>query len=195
MSDYLAKGEHIRRLAACPGYAVSNLGNIYHVYPNGRLKRLKQSVGKRGYMKITVSNYKTMAVHREVAKAFLPAPLFPGMTVNHKNGIKTDNRVENLEWMTQQENTLHGLYVLGRQIHPVMAVDKDGTIVAVAASLNQLDTIGFNHRIVSKCLRNKLKTHKGCTFRRLTIQQYNTYVGRHFCIGHKIRYDYGKNSQ
>lgn len=193
MSDYLAKGEHIRRIAKCPDYAVSNLGNVYHVFPNGSLKRLKSGVGNNGYKIVRLGNITTISIHRQVAKAFLPAPMFPNMTVNHKNGNKTDNRACNLEWMTQQENTLHGHYVLGRRIQPVMAVDKDGRIVAVAASFQQLGVAGFKQSCVSDFFAGTYKKHHGCTFRRLSIEEYNSYVGQHFCLGHKIMYNYGKN--
>lgn len=191
MSDYLAKGEHIRRIAYS-NFAVSNLGNVYHVYPNGRLKRLKVGKGKNGYLMVRLCNKKTITIHREVAKAFLPAPMLPNMTVNHKNGIKTDNRIENLEWATRQENVLHSIYMLGKRCQPVMALDADRSVVAVAASLHQLEVTGFNNRMVSACLNEKRKTHRGCTFRRLSIQEYNSYVGRHFCLGHKIMYAHGQ---
>ena len=190
MSDYLAKGEHIRRIAACPDYAVSNLGNVYHVYACGRLKRLKVGIGKSGYIIVRLGHKTTLNVHREVAKAFLPAPMFPNMTVNHKNGKKTDNRIENLEWMTRQENIMHSIYVLGNKCQPVIAYGADKRIVAVAASLMQLEVIGFKHEKVCACLYGKRKKHHGCTFRRLSIQEYNSYVGRHFCLGHKIMYNY-----
>lgn len=193
MSNCLAKGEHIRRIATCPNYYVSNLGNVYHLKENGKLKRLKGGVGKNGYHIVRLSNLTTIIVHREVAKAFLPAPMFPKMTVNHKNGNKTDNRACNLEWLTTQENVLHGFYVLGRRIQPVIAYNSRGHIVAVAASLHQLGEKGFLHSSVSDCLTGKLKTHHGCRFRRLSVAEYNNYVGQHFCIGHKIMYDYGKN--
>lgn len=52
-------------------------------------------------------------INRFVLMAFLGLPA-PGQECNHKNGIKTDNRVENLEWLTKSENSLHACRVLGK---------------------------------------------------------------------------------
>jgi hypothetical protein len=53
-------------------------------------------------------------VHRLVAEAFFGPTV--GMDVNHKNGVKDDNRVENLEWCTRQQNLQHSMRVLGNGI-------------------------------------------------------------------------------
>jgi hypothetical protein len=86
---------------------VSNLGNIksYAKYKKGRI--LYQQVGIWGYYYTWLLD-KSKSVHRIVAKAFVPNPDHK-KCVNHINGIRTDNRVENLEWVNHSENKMHGI--------------------------------------------------------------------------------------
>lgn len=70
----------------------------------------KQRLTKYGYLTVYLSiskKYKHYFVHRLVAKFFISDSPTKKHTVNHKNGIKTDNRVENLEWVTHSENLKH----------------------------------------------------------------------------------------
>lgn len=82
-----------------------------HIYSSKSKKFISERTTNRGYNVVNLSidgKCKTFSVHRLIAQAYIPNPNnFP--TVNHKNGIKTDNRIENLEWVTFSENIIHAM--------------------------------------------------------------------------------------
>ena len=87
-----------------PGYYITEDGRVFSD-KQSKLKELKLSKNKYGYLRI-VLNRVSRDIHRLVAKAFIPNPQNK-KEVNHINGIKNDNRLENLEWATSSENRQH----------------------------------------------------------------------------------------
>lgn len=88
-------------------YAVSDAGGVMSMdYKGSGLPGLLKAGSCRGYATVEIGHGKRYTVHRLVAAAFLGARP-AGMQINHKNGIKSDNRLENLEYCTQSENMKH----------------------------------------------------------------------------------------
>ncbi len=151
-----------------PRYQVSNQGRVR----NKRTHEIKSAhYDNDGYLKVTLMNImngnkKTSrkTVHRLVAESFLGGP-HPDLQVNHKNGVKDDNRVVNLEWCTGSENVKHA-YATGIRkpsggrgpIRPVIVTELN----TVYPNLHECaKAIGSNSGNLSHYLHENKDTIKG----------------------------------
>lgn len=101
--------EEIWKNTEYDGYMVSSLGRVSH---NGRILSSMQRNHKYNSVMVERNPDKRVYVHRLVAKTFIPNPENK-RDVNHKNGNTKDNRLENLEWTTHKENSVHARDILG----------------------------------------------------------------------------------
>ena len=87
-------------------YTVKYDGSVWSDYRGGR--RLKAGLGGNGYLTVSYHGTTTKSVHVLVAEKYIPNPL--GLpTVNHMDGDKTNNRVDNLEWASYAGNNKHAV--------------------------------------------------------------------------------------
>lgn len=147
-------------------YSVSSMGRVRSNRSGKYLST--NSLAGAGYVKVDFSmngNKTQTTMHRAVAEAFIERPDGAG-EVNHINGVKTDNRVENLQWVTRSENVMHGYYQLGNNVNPVIAEPKEGNgpslhFKSVCAAGEQ----GFNTSHIYACLRGDYAQYKGYIWR------------------------------
>jgi hypothetical protein len=101
----------VKEVPGFPGYFVDKQGAIYSTRKSGgELVPRKLSLTSTGYYRIGLNgpnkNVKRIYAHRIVAMTHIPNPKKLEI-VNHKNGVKTDNRVANLEWTDAKGNAKH----------------------------------------------------------------------------------------
>ena len=96
-------GEEWKTLFFDNGYKVSNLGRLR----NKKTKVIaKGTIKKNGYVDVSVNN-QNYRLHRLVLQTWCPNEDYEELTVDHINGNRSDNRLENLRWATREENTVY----------------------------------------------------------------------------------------
>lgn len=100
---------------------IAGHNGVYAISIEGVVKNIrrdwivKPKLHHTGYYMVGLSRDNKQAqhlLHRLLAKAFKDVPNSDNLVVNHKNGVKTDNRLDNLEWCTYVENARHSINVL-----------------------------------------------------------------------------------
>lgn len=164
-------------------YEVSNLGRVKSLpkmhgnrYWNFSLI-LKENIAYNGYSGVFLQKNKKStrkSLHRLVAESFIPNPNnLP--QVNHKDGNKLNNRVDNLEWCSQSENQIHSRK-LGLQKNlkgkdspsskKILQYDKFGNFIAEHICIKETaEKFGITSGTLSNCLRGKRKTAGGYVWR------------------------------
>lgn len=150
-------------------YKISSHGKVW----NSTKKRYLKGTITNGYHTVGLpvdNGYKNFRVHRLVAIYFIPNTENKP-SVNHIDENKLNNKIENLEWCTQKENTNHGTAIARRQISrksskkwkdslvPVVAIDIKTGEKTHFNSIMDAERMGFNSGNISKCINGKIKKH------------------------------------
>lgn len=168
-------------------YKVSNLGNVKSENFTDSLGRtrfgkiLKPIKDKCGYVRVRISIgilRGSFLIHRLVALAFIPNPLnLP--QVNHKDGNKLNNHVENLEWCTAKENINHSWNkkltsakygIDANSVKTKLQVLKDGELITELYGEKEINDFGLTSCGVWSTLNKRQDSHRGYTFNRIKIK-------------------------
>jgi hypothetical protein len=166
----------IKEIEGWDDYFISTNGIVYSckretlAFINGGLYQVRPKPHNRGYLEVGLYRFnpqkgkkerKWIRIHQLVANAFIPKPADSDTVKyepNHRNGIKTDNRLENLEWMTHSENQKHSIETLGQKIH-MRAITYDG--VTYESIKECAETNGLNVSSLRAVLSYGSKTYMG----------------------------------
>ncbi len=156
------------RIAGFPKYRISRDGRVYFGKLRN-LKLLKPQLTVKGYLIVGLYNEngrKPFTVHRVVALTFIANP-DNSPIINHKDGIKTNNAVQNLEWVTYTENLHHAMRtglndlrktVQGRHVHT-------GEVVTYPSTVEAAKAVGKCSSAISAAARGQNYTAAGYRWR------------------------------
>jgi hypothetical protein len=154
-------------------YEVSNLGNVRNIVTN---KILKGRISAGGYPQVSIKidaegRFKNRYIHRLVALYWIDNPDNKEQ-VNHKDGNKMNNVIDNLEWVTSSENLLHKSKLYGKDLKTsnrrVGQYTKTGELVAEFDSIKAAAaSVGSPRVSVDAALNGRVYTLKGFVWKYL----------------------------
>lgn len=144
-------------------YEISSEGRVYSHHRN-RIKKLVPD--KDGYATTILydkGRFKNCKVHRLVAEAFIPNPKSLPQ-INHKNEVKNDNRVGNLEWCTHRYNLIYSDNAKSKR-RMVGKYNMNGKLIKMYNSMTDVTKDGYDQANVSKVCNGIRPHHKGYIWR------------------------------
>lgn len=135
-------------------YYITREGMVWTTLRRGGIERFLKPIVRNGYAYVDFKKNgvpKRCAIHRLVAKEFIPNP-YKKPYVNHIDGNRLNNNVDNLEWCTQKENMHHAHHVLGK----CKATEKSKAIASLQGKKNRKLTM--EQAIEMRRLRHENKT-------------------------------------
>lgn len=159
------------RIKGYPDYSVSNTGLIIS-HKFGKYKVLKACVDNRGYLavKLCGKQRRTYRIHTIVVEAFIGE--IKGNTVNHNDGNKLNNNINNLEILSESDNMEHA-FITGLHTHPRVAVKQlsmSGKIVNIFRSLMDAERVtGINNSLISRVINGKRNSTGGYLWERVRV--------------------------
>lgn len=153
----------------CEIYLISNKGRLKNIKRNKILAINLDNYGYPHYLMSANGKRKTMTAHRLVALAFIENPLnLP--CVNHKDEVKTNNSVENLEWCSVAYNNAYGTRLkrsAEKRSKPIAQM-KNGILVATFSSSTEAEKkTGINFSKIRSCCRGERKQAGGCEWKEI----------------------------
>lgn len=141
-------------------YSITKDGKLFNSKTN---KWLKGQISKNGYFTYCISfinEKKRLYAHRMVMETFQPNEESKNLEVNHKDGNKLNNNLNNLEWVTSQENKKHAIEnnLASACYKKVFCFDKEKQLIAEYKSLNEATKLtGFSTSTLSQACNLEIK--------------------------------------